>query len=300
MSSNNDKKRVLITGVSGLLGNNLAALWKDHCEILGIFNSHPLGIAGVRTQGLDLLSGGQLRQVIKDFRPQVVLHTAALADVEACEGQRERALQMNCGMVTCVVDALAHSGAKLVHISTDAFYNGDRKGPHTEEEPIDSANYYGYTKYLGELEALKYPDALVVRTAFFGRNVQAKQSFIEQIIAKLAQGQRIKGFTNSITSMIHIPDLADLIYKAIEKNLKGVYNFGCGTSMSKHDFAVRVAGLYGLDASLIDPMKIEDFPFKAPRAKDLSLNVSKLAGHLGQRIVSLEESVRHFKESGEK
>ena len=290
-----DKKRILITGISGLLGSNLGFCWKDRYDLLGTYHTHPVHLQGVQTRKVDILSGGEIIDVVRDFRPDVVIHCAALADIDACQENKDLAQQMNVQMTSCVVNALQNIQPKLVYISSDAFYDGSR-GMHSEVEKIDPVNYYSLTKYLGELEALKYPGTLIARTAFFGWNIQNKMSFAQQVISKLSNHESIKGFTDVWTSMLYTFDLAALLIKAIEKDLKGVYNFGTSDSMTKYQFAVSLALEFGLNASLIEPVSIDQFNFKAMRSKNLGMNMSKLSLNLDGYGPSLQESIKHFHE----
>ncbi len=289
------RKRLLITGISGLLGSALGSYWKDRCEVLGLFNTRPIELPGVTTRQADLLSGQGFRRPVEDFRPDIVVHCAALANVDSCEVDKDLARQMNVDMVSCVVEVMAKSPAKPVHISTDAVYDG-ATGNHSETEGINPANWYGHTKYLGELKALKYPGALIVRTAFFGHKVHGR-SFAQEIVHKLSQKQRVNGFTDIFTSIIYTFDLAYLMEKALEKDLKGIYNFGCCSGLCKYDFAVAVARAFGLDPSLIDRAKCDDSGLKARRGKDLSLNVGKLSRDLNEQIISMDESIKHFQKA---
>jgi len=288
-----NKKRVLITGVSGLLGSNLGFRWKDQYDVLGTFNTHPVHLQGIQTRRVDLLSDDAMHQVVNDFKPDIVVHGAALANIDACQDNKELALSMNAHMVTGVVNALSRSHAKLIFISTDSVYGGDQ-GNHTEEEKVNPIHYYAHTKYLGELEALRYPDALVVRTAFFGWNIQDKLSFAQQIVSKLSNHQQVKGFRDVETSMIYTFDLADLLDKAIQKDLKGIYNVGCRMSQTKYDFAVLLAKEFNLSISLIEPISVDDFDFKASRGKNQGMSVAKLSEILKEEILTLEQSVKNY------
>ena len=286
-------KRVLITGISGLLGSNLACSWRDRHEVLGIYNSHPVSLKGVRTIQADLLEPGVIDRVVRDFRPDLLVHCAALAHLDACQENQVLARQMNTEMVARLRDALKKPGVKLVYISTDAVYAG-RAGRHTEDEKVSPANIYSKTKHLGESEVLQYPGALVVRTAFYGWNIQSKRSFTESVISRLAARQPIRGFTDVMTSMIYTFDLADLLWKSADKDLQGIYNFGSVSSLSKFDFIQSLARTFGQDASLVRPASVDEFDLKAPRAKNLELDVSRLSLALNVKLPSMVDSIERF------
>ena len=163
---------MLITGASGLLGNNLAYFFKEGYDILGLYNAHPVTIEGVRLQKLNLLSQASVEKIIDDFSPDIIIHCAAIADVELCETEKPLADEINVLATKILVDAIDRikKSLKLIHISTDLVYDGS-KGDYREEDPLKPLNYYGLTKQKAEWEALRIKNALVVRTSFFGWNI---------------------------------------------------------------------------------------------------------------------------------
>ncbi len=288
-----DKKRVLITGVSGLLGNNLALYWRGKFDVLGTYNSRPVSMEGVNTRKADLLQPKALSELIKDFAPDVIVHCAALADVDACQIDRQAAMDANAAVPRNLAGVVKDRGIKLAHISTDAVYDG-HGGNYREEDPVCPLNVYGETKLLAEAYALTVPRALVARTAFYGFNIRSKKCFAEAVLEALAAGRAIQGFEDVVTSSIYTMDLAELLDAALERDLTGVYNVGACDAVSKYDFACLLARHLEFDPQLIKRSRVETHPFKAPRAKNLSLNVQKLSSALGKPIVSMEQSVSRF------
>lgn len=287
------KKKVLITGVSGLLGNNLAYCFKDRYEIVGVYHRHPVTLEGIQTRAADLTISEEAAALLRDVRPDVLIHCAAQANVDACEENPEEAWRINGLATRYLCQAAEGLSTKLVYISTDLVYDGE-KGGFSEDDPPNPVNVYGQTKLRAEAEALKRPGTLVLRTNFFGWNVQEKWSLGEWAVHCLSAGKPIKGFCDSIFSAIYIFELAKILEKAFLKDLAGVYNCGSRTSLSKYDFLRTIAGKLGLDEGLIERISVHDFGFKARRARNLSLNVAKLSRAVGMRMPSLEESIDLF------
>lgn len=288
------KKRVLITGISGLLGSNLGCCWQESWDILGLYNTHPVTLKGISVKQIDLLDVRVLEQAVVDFKPELIVHCAALANVDLCEENHVLAERMNITATGHVARVALEHGSKLLHISTDTVYDGIR-GNYSETDQVNPVNYYAQTKLEAEALVLKDTKALIARTSFYGVNVQAKQCLAEWVIAELSQGRRIKGFTDVISSNIFTNDLAGLLKAAVVKDLKGVYNVACQDALSKYDFVVELAQQMGLDASLIDPVSVDTYPFKARRSKNLSLNVTRLIQDLGAAPPDSRASIRHFK-----
>ncbi|SVD93125.1 uncharacterized protein METZ01_LOCUS445979, partial [marine metagenome] len=178
------KLKMLITGVSGLLGNNLAYYFNSRHEILGLYFSNPIMISGIQTEQCDLTLKENVSAILTHFVPDVIIHCTSLANIDQCEKDPELAQRLNMHTTQSIVDTLQGSDTRLVYISTDAVYDGD-KGEFSETGPTFPKNNYGKTKLEGEKEALRHDPVLVLRTNIFGWNIQNKQSLGEWILDEL-------------------------------------------------------------------------------------------------------------------
>ena len=286
-------KKLLITGVSGLLGNNLAYYFKDRYEILGLYNSHPVTVGGIYTEKCDISDESSIKKIISEFDPSIIIHCASLTDIDRCEMNKELTREINVLSTKVIVDSIFEKDIKLVYISTDAVYDGV-KGNFSEEDKIYPLNYYGRTKYEGELEIAKKTSSLIFRTNIFGWNIQDKKSLGEWILDELQANRNINGFKDAYFSSVYTLEFARIIDMAIQKKLTGVYNCGSPDPCSKYEFALKIADCFGLDKTLIKPILIERFDFKAKRGKDLSMNVMKLQKALDYRLPAIEQSIDMF------
>lgn len=284
---------MLITGVSGLLGNNIARFFRDDYEILGFYHSHPVFIDGIQLKSVNLLSKEDVTKSIKDFEPDVLIHCASLTDVDFCETEKELTKNVNVLGTRTVAESILKSLCKLVYISTDLVYDG-KKGNYSENDPVNPLNYYGLSKLEGEQEVLRKPNALVLRTNIFGWNIQNKLSLAEWILQDLSAKKSIAGFQDVTFSSIYTFDLAKLLALAIEHDLRGIYNCGSSSPLSKYEFALQIAERFNLDKSLVKPGSVNDFHFKAKRAKKLSLDLTKLTKDLNIVPPKVTESLDNF------
>ena len=291
--NNNRKKKMLITGVSGLLGNNLAFCLKESYDILGVYCTHKVEIEGIQTRKADLLSNTDMSELIEEFDPDIIIHGAAMADVETCEIDPQKAQEVNVGGTRNLVESLSGCDAKLIHISSDLVYDGI-KGDFAEDDSVSPVNHYGVTKCKAEEEALKRKGSLVLRTNFFGWNIFDKYSLGEWVIHELAQENEIKGFSDCIFSTIYTFELAKILDAIIKKNLSGVYNCTSATALSKYEFLVKIAEKLNLNKDLIEPVLVDDVGLKAKRGKCLSLSTKKLAKDLGKNIPPVDHSIDCF------
>jgi dTDP-4-dehydrorhamnose reductase len=290
---NRAKTRLLITGVSGLLGNNLAYYFKDKYEILGLYNSHPVIIDGIRTEKCDITCKDSIKKIIHVFNPSIILHCASLTNVDQCEIDKDITKKINVLSTKYLVDCVIDKDIKLVYISTDAVYDGVR-GDFSEDDNINPLNYYGQSKYEGELEIAKKENTLIFRTNIFGWNIQDKKSLGEWILDELQANRKINGFKDARFSSLYTLEFARIIDIAIQKDLSGVYNCGSVNSCSKYEFAIKIADCFGLDTTLITPISIDGFNFQAERGKKLTLNVNKLQRKIDYDLPSINQSIKAF------
>lgn len=287
------KKRLIVTGASGLLGNNLAYYFKDKFQVIGLYNQHPIKIRGAHNEKCDLRRADSIKHIIENYDPFAVIHCASLTNVDHCENDQDNTYQTNVSSTKNIVDVINNKKTRLIYLSTDSVYDGDA-GSFCETDCINPLNYYGRTKYEGELEALKTENAIVLRTNLFGWNIQDKRSLGEWIIDELKKGNKIQGFTNAKFSTIYTFELARVIELIIAQKLTGIYNCGGADVCSKYDFALKIATLFDFDSSLIEPINIDHYKFTAKRGKDLSLNVTKLEKDLNYKLPTIDQSIDRF------
>ena len=292
-SMGRNKENMLITGVSGLLGNNLAYYFRDKYDILGLYSSHPVTIEGIDTARCELSHPGNIREILSEYNPEIIIHCASLTNIDECEGDKNAVNRINVMATGHIVEEVIDKDIRLIYISTDSVYEGI-KGNYSEEDNINPQNYYGLSKYEGELEVLKKENSLILRTNLFGWNIQNKKSLGEWILEELTAKQKINGFKDAYFSSIYTMELARVIHISIMKNLTGVYNCGAFDSCSKYEFALKIADCFTLDKTLLSPISIDDFCFKVKRGKKLTLNVNKLQKALDYKLPTINHSIEAF------
>ena len=285
---------MLITGASGMLGSNLAFYFRETYHVTGLYHENMVTINGVDMEQVDILSERSLKSLVDKINPDILIHCVGLTNVDMCEIDRARADVLNVTGTKSVADSIKRRKTKFVYISSDSVYSG-KNGNFRETDTVDPQNYYGVTKYLGELEALKAANSLVIRTNFFGWNIrQGRRSIAEWVLHELSSGNTVQGFHDVFFSSLYTMDFAKMLAASLDCDLAGIYNFGSSEPLSKHQFARELSRLFGFNGSLIRPISIDDFDLKAKRGKNLSLNVDKFARSTGYMPPTLRESVRNF------
>ncbi len=290
----------MITGASGLLGNNLSFCLKDDYTILGLFHQHACAIEGIALKQIDLTDLNQVQNIVREFQPEVVIHCAALSDVEYCESHQDLATKANVLATRHLIKAIDQTACQFIFISTDSIYDETSGLLIDEQGAVNPPNYYSRTKIEAEKEAFKHNNTLVLRTNIFGWNIQEKFSLGEWIIHELSHQIKIKGFSDAEFSSIYTFELAKLIDHAIQKKIRGVYNAASRTHVSKYQFARAIARRFGLDEKLIEPIPIDDFTFKAKRRKFMALDTSKIQQALNVQCPTIEECIEQFYQDHQK
>jgi dTDP-4-dehydrorhamnose reductase len=286
--------RYFVTGASGLLGLNLCLhLAKKH-EVIGVIHQDEL--QGVPYQVIieDLSNGSAPQRLIERIKPDVVVHTAAMAIVDECEKQPERAMLVN-GVLPGIIAAICkRRSIPMVHISTDAVFDGE-KGNYTEEDRPNPLSIYANSKLEGENAVKKEnPDAIIARVNFFGWSLRGDRSLAESFYANLSVGKLMKGFTDVHFCALFVMNLVDILLKMIKEELHGMYHAVSSESLSKYDFGIAIARKFGFDEKLIEPTRVADSGLVAKRSPNLTLNVGKLTSALKEELPGQAESLNGF------
>jgi len=284
-------KKLLITGSSGLLGSNIAFELKDKYNIHGLYKTchNPELECQVK---LDLTVYDDIDRAIDNIKPDLVIHCAALTNIDTCESDYEFAYKTNAVATKNLLKVLGPK-TRFIHISTDALFDG-RKGNYTESDPPSPLNSYARTKLEGEKFVRKLSDNhIIVRTNIFGWNRVKGLSFAEWVYDSLKKKEPINMFTDVMFSPLTTNTLSVLIDKMLPTDFTGILNLGSSDSLSKYDFGMRVAQLFGFDKSLITPTSVDTFDFKAKRPKNMSLNTSKARDVLGS-LPTIDEELQVF------
>jgi len=287
--------RLFITGISGMLGLNMALQLRERFHVFGCYNTHPVSnMEGVHVQAVDLRLPGPVSDVLSSLEPDLIVHTAGLTSVEECEANPKAAYLANTMAAVHVARAAERSGAKLVHISTDHLFDGTMAWREESMVPAP-LNVYSETKLKAEGEVLSAcPRSLVIRTNFFGWGTPIRASFSDWILSALKAQTELRMFADVFFSPIVINDLVDLIIALVEKKASGVFHVAGADRLSKHAFAVKLAEVFGYSDQGIRSVGLDSVPELTQRPRDMSLNCAKAEAFLGTRMPSVVESIRRL------
>ena len=251
--------KVLVTGANGQLGY----------DVIKQLNSIGIDYLGTDRESLDITSEEQVKRVISDYSPDAVIHCAAYTAVDKAEDEKELCFSVNVLGTKYVAEACKEINAKMVYISTDYVFDGEGDKPFEVTDKPNPINYYGQTKYEGELEVQKSLDKyFVVRISWvFGSN---GNNFVKTMLRLGKERDEISVVADQIGSPTYAYDLAKLLVKMIQTDKYGIYHATNEGYCSWYEFACEIFKQVGINVR-VNPIKTEEYPTRAKRPKNSRL-----------------------------
>ncbi len=293
LAKNFIKKRILIVGSNGMLGQRLTEYYqkKSNIELFTCSAEDTSFIKGVNYSQLDITKKNEVKKIINDFYPDVIINAAAYTNVDGCESNKELAWNIN----VVGVNNLAHycwtCDAHLIHISSDYVFDGEN-GPYDEKDKVNPISYYGRTKLASE-NAIKSSGikGTVIRTnVLYGPAKYGRPDFVKWVVSSLRENKPIRIVTDQINNPTFIDDLVDGIRRIVEYQKEGIYHIGGKEFLSRYDFTLRIADYFNLDKSLITPIKTVELNQPAKRPLKSGLITLKAETELGYSPREIEET----------
>lgn len=294
MNAARSPEKILVTGASGLLGLTFCLHRQADAALTGLVHRHPLRGLNVDWQSCDLTRPAAFAEVFARIRPDWVLHTAALANLDSCEKDPALSRRLNAELPGEIAAVCAAAGTPLTHISTDAVFDG-AQGGYSEHDPPNPQSTYARDKLAGEQAVLAaHPAAQVARVVFYGWSLSGTRSLSEFFVTNLAAGRPVRGFTD----VIFCPLLADVLAETLTEmhtlRLSGVWHVVAGECLSKYEFGVRIARQFGFDPALVEPVSVEQAGLAARRSPRLTLSNARLTAALGHALPGQAEMLQRF------
>jgi dTDP-4-dehydrorhamnose reductase len=245
---------------------------------------------------VDIVNKEQVLSIFRKLRPNAVIHAAAETNVDKCETQKERALNVNVKGTQNVAEACDEVGAKLVHISTDYVFDGE-KGHYKEEDKPNPISYYGLTKLEGERQVVAHcRNYVILRTSVLYGWHPWKQNFATLVISQLRQNKEISVVEDHYNTPTLADNLAEMILQALQRDLKGLYHASGSERISRYEFAKKIAESFQLDSNLIQSAKMSQLAaWIAKRPRDSSLSTDKIRKQLRTRSLNITEGLDRMK-----
>ncbi len=260
--------RILITGAGGLLGHGLACVLEERHDII----RHTRADA-------DITDARALRTFIASSRPEVVIHAAAIPDLDVCEEDPDLAHRVNVAGTQNVVAAAHDIGASVAYISTDAVFEGTKTTPYAETDPVNPPTVYGRTKVAAERIAAASSAHWIVRVSLlFGPRPagNSRPDFVEKGLRRLAAGREFVVARDQLGSALYTLDAARAVEQLILGKSFGLFHLSNQGACTRFDLARRAAELVGLDARLVVGKPLAEMRRPAARLKYAVMSMGAL------------------------
>ena len=283
-------KKILITGGSGLLGTNLAIRLCKSYKVLILLNEKNINIPLTISASAKV----SLEKTFSSFKPDLVINTVALTNIEKCEEQPALASKINLNFLKLLTKATKKFSGKIIHISTDHLFDG--KVPFVNEKNIlCPLNQYAKTKVEAEeFIQNEMPESLILRTNFFGWGPVHRQSFSDQIINSINNQKKIYLFKDAFFNPISLRNLSNLIVNLIENEASGVFHLAANDRVSKLQFGKMLCNYFKLNQKYIVEASIKEKKELVKRPLDTSLENKKIRSLLNFDCGTVLENISHL------
>ncbi len=286
------KPKLLVTGASGFLGGWLVALGHQDWQVHAVWRRTSFDLASTEWHRCDLTDRSAVDTLVREIKPQAIIHAAAEANLDWCEDHPDEARRANVEATAQLAELATELGARFVFVSTDMVFDGER-GNYAEDDPVRPISFYGTTKV--EAEELVHqitPEAAVARTALiFGKPHLGGTSFSEWIERRLRTGESVPLFTDQYRTPILVQNLAEALLELAGNRFSGVLHLAGTEKVDRYTFGLKLARKLGLPTEPLQPAKLSDVRFRAPRPRDLSLNIAKAREVLKTRFLDIDAAL---------
>jgi dTDP-4-dehydrorhamnose reductase len=292
------KDSLLITGGSGFVGGHLARMASSRWNTYVTYHKTPIeGLTNIVE--LDITNSEATKKIISDLKPKTIIHTAAFAKADYCIEHQNAAWQANViGTKNILLAAEQVGNVRVIFISTDLVFQGN-KSLYSEKNLPTPLCYYGKIKLEAEKIVSKISsNYCIARTALiYGWSLNSSKVFTETMINQLRQGNQVRLFIDEYRTPIYIKNLCAILLELAHRDeLQGLYHICGSTRLSRFEFGLELATIWGFDKKLIVPTSVDNFRFKDFRPKDCSMSHKKAESVLKTRFWNIREGLTDMKE----
>lgn len=296
--------KVLITGSNGMLGKDIIQILTltGNYDVFGMNRKHDNNLAEGKSVVCDITNLNELKMIVEEIQPNIIIHCAAMVDVEGCQKNKEYADRLNVES-TRQLATFKPESTKFVYISTDSVFDG-QDGGYDENTVKNPINYYATTKSLAEEVVQNInQNSIIIRTNIYGFHKNRGKSLVEWALSELLERRNISGFNDVYFNPIYTKQLARIVFELLKSNYSGIIHVGADEPVSKHEFLRKLAFKFEVDPELVESSSVDDISFNARRPKNTSLSTRKLQKLLNCEINiddGLYELLRDYSERSNK
>ena len=286
--------KILITGSNGLLGQKLVTLFnRRSIPYLATGRGVNRNSEAHSYQTVDLLNTVQIEQVMAEYGPEVVIHTAAMTQVDQCETDQELCWKLNVEVVESLINVCKNHNVHLIHLSTDFIFDGE-SGPYSEQDQANPVNYYGTSKLAAEqkLQSSDIAYAIVRTILVYGINPNLSRSnIILWVKESLEEEKEIQVVDDQFRTPTLAEDLAEACLLVAQQKAQGIYHISGKDLLTPYDMAMITAEYFNLDKKLIKRTDSTNFTQPAKRPLKTGFKLDKARKELGYDPHSFAEGL---------
>jgi len=292
--------KILITGSNGLLGQNLVKkLQEKHSHIIYGVSRGKNRIKNNKNFtyfDVDLTDKEEIVKLISKVKPQFIINTAAMTNVDTCELNKEACDKINVDAVKYLVELCELNDIHLIHLSTDFIFDGE-KGYYKESDKPNPVNYYGLSKLRSEevIQNSNIKNTILRTILVFGLTAELKNNIVLWVKNNIENKQQINVVIDQLRMPTFVDDLVYACLYAIENGVEGVFNVSSNTLMSIYDMATEIANCFHLDKSFINPIPTSLLKQPAKRPLKTGFDLKKSFSQLNLPPHSFSENLQVFK-----
>lgn len=295
-------KSILITGCNGLLGQTLLCLLSNadkNWNIIGVSRGkNRTGRSDFVYENIDITDKVSLTKVVQKHKPDVIINTAAMTNVDICEDKKEECFEINVNAVKYLINLCKQYDSYFIHISTDFIFDG-KKGYYSEEDKPNPLSYYGWSKLQAEKIIVEsgIKSAILRTILVYGKvHNMARNNIVLWIKDRLENQQGITVVDDQYRMPTYVEDLANACLICIDQKVNGIYNVSSNQLLSIYEIAKTIASVFNLDDSLIKPISTQELGQKAKRPPKTGFDLSRTSKVLQIEPYTFEEDLRRFKQ----
>jgi dTDP-4-dehydrorhamnose reductase len=267
-------------------------------EVAASYNKNAMITERARFIQIDITDKTRVFEVFDEIKPEVLIHTAAVANVDYCETHKEEVWRVNVIGTANLLDACDKHSTKMIFTSTNAVFDGEH-APYSEEDEPNPINYYGKTKL--EAEALvreRGTNHAVARlmTMYGWNNPGERQNHVTWLLSKLAKGEAVHMVDNIYNNHLFVDNCADALWAMVRLDGEGIYHIAGKDCISTYELAMETADVFELDKTLIKLVKSDFFKFPAQRPRNTCYTVDRMKKELGVKPVGVREGLLYMKQ----
>ncbi|MCG8606484.1 dTDP-4-dehydrorhamnose reductase [bacterium] len=293
------RDKILIVGATGLLGQKLVVVFQNGFEVTGIGRREhaPIEADNFNYRVCDMTNRAAVKALVKEIQPQVIINAAAYTNVDGCEDNKEECWRANVTGVENLVAAGRTVRAFLVHISTDYVFDGT-DGNYSETSSPNPISYYGRAKLASENAVIASgTEYAVIRTMIlYGIGKDLKPNFATWLVSALSKGDSVRIVEDQFGHPTLVDDLALAVRRIVELQKSGIFHVAGAEYVSRYEFTIKLADIFGFDKGLIHRVKTRDLKQKAPRPLNSRFNLEKIHKELGIELSGVEKGLTIFKQ----